>query len=229
MPLPKHIAIIPDGNRRWAKKRNLPAWEGHRAGFTQAKKLIQKAWSMGIVALTLWAFSTDNWKREIDEVSYLMRLYERMIDEYLQEAMKRKSRIIHLGRKDRINKTLCKKIINAEEKTAHFTGHTLCIALDYGGRDEMMRAINEVQSQKLKVKSINEAMLHQLLDTRNVPYPDVDLVIRTSGEKRTSGLMIWQAAYAEYYFSDAYFPDFSPRDLEDAIEEYQRRHRRFGK
>lgn len=226
-----HLAIIPDGNRRWAKERGLPTFYGHKKGFNQSIDLSKKARELGIKILTFWAFSTENWKRTEEEINYLMNLYEQMIDKNLEIALKEKIRIIHLGRKDRIKKKLKEKIIFAEEKTKNFNKYYLTIALDYGGQDEIIRAINNLNSQNLNRKTFNldENTFNQFLDTRNLPYPEPDLIIRTGGEMRTSGFMIWQAAYSEWIFYPKYFPDFTSDDLEKCINEYTKRERRFGK
>lgn len=227
--LPNHVAIIPDGNRRWAKEHGLPSLEGHRRGFDVAVKIGKKIRSLGVHTMTMWAFSTENWNRSKEEVSYLMKMYETFIEKNLKEAMKEKIRIIHLGRKDRISKKLLKKIQNSEEKTKDFKNYILNIALDYGGQDEIIRAIMKIPNSKLQIPNLNEENFGQFLDTANQPYPNPDLIIRTSGEQRTSGLMIWQAAYAEYIFLQKHFPDLNDKDIEEAIEEYSLRQRRFGK
>jgi len=224
-----HLAIIPDGNRRWAKERNLPTFYGHKRGLDQSIKLARKARDLGIKVLTFWAFSTENWQRSKEEVDYLMRLYKIMIDRTIREAMKEKIRILHLGRKDRLEKSLLKKIIEAEEKTKTFNRYFLAIALDYGGQDEILRAIKRIREEKVDVNDLNIEIFNQFLDSRDLPYPFPDLVIRTSGEIRTSGFMIWQAAYSEWIFSPKYFPDFTPDDLQECIQEYKNRQRRFGK
>jgi len=226
--LPKHIAIIPDGNRRWAKEKGLPTFEGHKKGFNQAIEIGKKARELGIKVLTLWAFSSENWKRTKEEISYLMDLYYQMIEINIQNALKEKIRIIHLGRKDRISNKLRLKIMEAEEKTKNFDKYYLAIALDYGGRDEIIRTINKINQSKTSIKNFSEEKINQFLDTKDLPYPFPDLVIRTSGEIRTSGFMIWQAAYSEWIFYPKYFPDFTLFDLEKCIEEYKKRKRRFG-
>lgn len=226
---PKHVAIIPDGNRRWSKERGLFTFQGHKKGFEQAFEITQKARDLGIKVLTLWAFSTDNWKRQKKEIEYLMRLYSQMVDKYLKDALKNEVRIIHLGRKDRINENLKKKVIEAEEKTSKFSRHYLCIALDYGGRDEIVRAINKMKKEKGKRKNFIFDSLEKYLDTKDLPYPDVDLVIRTSGETRTSGFMLWQTALSEYIFYPKHFPDFAVSEFEKCIKEFENRKRRFGK
>ena len=227
--VPNHLAIIPDGNRRWAKAHKKPTFEGHRVGFNTAVKIGRKVRSLGINTLTLWAFSTENWNREAGEVHYLMKLYEVFIEKNLKEAVKEEIRIIHLGRKDRIPKGLLAKINHSEEKTKHFKKYILNIALDYGGRDEVIRAIKKNSNDKFLISNLSEDNFNKFLDTKDQPYPNPDLIIRTSGEQRTSGLMIWQAAYAEYVFFDKHFPDLTEEDIDFAIKEYSRRQRRFGK
>lgn len=227
--IPNHIAIIPDGNRRWAKEHKLPSLEGHRRGFDVAIKIGRKIRSMGVNTMTMWAFSTENWNRSKEEVLYLMTMYEKFIEKNLKEAMREKIRIIHLGRKDRISKKLLEIIQNSEEKTKNFNNYILNIALDYGGRDEIIRTIKKISNNELLIANLSEENFNEFLDTANQTYPNPDLIIRTSGEQRTSGLMIWQAAYAEYIFLNKHFPDVNDQDIEQAVEEYSRRQRRFGK
>ena len=223
----KHVAIIPDGNRRWARNRGLPTIEGHRRGFNRAKELTEKARELGIEILTLWAFSTENWKRSKDEVGYLMKIYERWIDDYLKEAIVDKVRLIHIGRKDRISKKLLEKIQNAEDQTKTFRNNTLVLALDYGGQDEILRGVQQLLKDNPKTENIDESLLSSYLDTKNIPNPD--LIIRTSGEKRLSGFLLWGSAYAEFAFVDECFPDFTPELFEKCIDDYRKRLRRFGK
>ncbi len=223
---PHHVALIPDGNRRWAKKKGLPTFEGHRRGFQQVKKLSKKVRELGITVFTVWAFSTENWNRAKEEVNYLMKIYEQWIDENLKEAIKDNVRIIHIGRKDRIPELLRGKLQNAEDKTQKLRKHYFVIALDYGGHDEILRAVEK--GKKIESK-ISEEQFETLLDTRDIPYPNPDLIIRTSGEQRSSGFMPWQSAYAEYLFVKKHLPDFTPEDFKKCIDEYLRRKRRFGK
>jgi len=225
--IPNHVAIIPDGNRRWAKEHGLPSFEGHRKGFDVAVKIGKKIRSLGVHTMTMWAFSTENWNRSKEEVAYLMKMYETFIERNLKQALKEKIRIIHLGRKDRISKKLLEKIQDSEEKTKNFKNYILNIALDYGGQDEVIRGIKKISRQNINNLTIEQ--FNNYLDTANQPYPNPDLIIRTSGEQRTSGLMIWQAAYAEYIFLQKHFPDVNDKDIENAIEEYSRRQRRYGK
>jgi len=222
--IPNHVAIIPDGNRRWARERGLPTFEGHRKGFSIMKNIAKKAREIGIKVLTIWAFSTENWNRSKEEIVYLMDIYESWVDEHLKTALKDKVRIIHLGRKDRIKKSLADKLADAEEKTRDFNKFYLCIALDYGGKDEIVRAINKIKNNK----NMSEKGFEKFLDTYDLPYPNPDLIIRTSGEYRTSGFMIWQASYAELIILDKHLPDFTEDDFEESIKKYSKRNRRFG-
>jgi len=223
---PFHIAIIPDGNRRWARERNLPTLEGHRRGFDVANELIHTGHKLGVSIMTIWAFSTENWRRTTDEVGYLMRLYERMIERNLKEAHQEQTRIIHLGRKDRLADSLLKKILKAEEETTPYTKHYLCVGIDYGGEDEILRAI---QKESQKPGEWTHEKLFRSLDTAALPQQQIDLIIRTSGEQRTSGFMPLQSTYSEYHFSTLLFPDFSSDEFTKVIEGYSSRNRRFGK
>ncbi|KKR24737.1 MAG: Isoprenyl transferase [Candidatus Levybacteria bacterium GW2011_GWB1_39_7] len=227
--IPNHLAIIPDGNRRWAKEKNLPTFDGHRKGFDAAVEITRYARKLGIHTFTLWAFSTENWKRTKEEVGYLMRLYAEMIDRYLKEAIEDEVRIIHLGRADRVPDYLLKKIRNAEEKTKEFQRNILNLAFDYGGRDEILRAIKAADESDFNFNELNEENFANFLDTAGQPHPSPDLIIRTSGELRTSGLLMWQGAYSELIFLNKYFPDIKTEDIDLAVEEYSRRQRRFGK
>lgn len=221
--LPKHVAIILDGNRRWARRRGLPAFEGHRHGAMAVDKLVDKARQMGIKCLSTWAFSTENWKRSEDEVRNLFLLMENMAKKYIKKCGEEGIRFVHIGRKDRIPETLRNLILEAEEKTKEFNEFILVLAIDYGGHNELIRAINKVSDQKLELTSEN---IEKNLDTAILPQ--IDYIIRTGGEKRLSGFMSWQCAYAELYFTDTFFPAFSPKKFEEAIEEFSRRERRFG-
>ncbi|MFH1827123.1 MAG: polyprenyl diphosphate synthase [bacterium] len=222
--VPKHLVIIPDGNRRWAKEKGLPSFEGHRRGFNIMKDVAKKARDLGIKILTVWAFSNENWNRTKEEIECLMDIYESWVDMHLEEALKDEVRIIHLGNKTKIRKSLLEKLNNAENKTKHFDKFYLCIALDYGGREEIIRVFNSIKS----TKNISEKSFESHLDTKDIPFPNPDFVIRTSGEQRSSGFMIWQSAYSEYMFVKKYFPDFTVNDLEECIKEYEKRKRRFG-
>ena len=227
--LPIHVAIIPDGNRRWAKEHNLPTFEGHRRGYNVANKIAKHAHKMGIPILTYWAFSTENWLRIKEEVGYLMKLFEKGINQHLKEALVDQVRIIHIGRKDHISSSLRTKIEEAEKKTAHFNKYFLVIALDYGGRDEIERAIKKLSIFNNQSSIKDKQNMNNYLDTKDLPQQEPDLIIRTGGEKRTSGFMLWQSEYSEYEFVDKLFPDFTIDDFEKAIKDYQERKRRFGK
>lgn len=226
--VPNHMVIIPDGNRRWARARGLPTLQGHKKGFDMAVILCRQARKWGIHTLTLWGFSTENWDRTPKEIDYLMKLYDRMIDKFLKEAMEDKVKIVHLGRKDRLPSFLLKKIKEAEEKTKDFKNYILNIALDYGGHDDILRAVQKMIEDSVPAVKVDKKLMESYLDTKNQPYPYVDLMIRTSGEQRTSGMLLWQAAYAEFYFENDHFPDFTPEKLKEAVLDYSRRRRRFG-
>ena len=238
--VPNHLAIIPDGNRRWAREKGLPTLEGHSRGFKVGIKIARTCRNFGIHTLTFWAFSTENWKRTKKEVFYLMKLYHQFLDEYLREAKKDEVRIIHLGRKDRIGKNLLEKIKKAEEETKNNQKHIFNLALDYGGHDEIIRAIEKWRSNsktpclpagraKLQNSKLTKEEFEKYLDTAGQPYPCPDLMIRASGELRTSGFLLWQSAYTEFYFEKDYFPDFTPKHIKKAVLSYSDRQRRFGR
>ncbi|MBU0572528.1 di-trans,poly-cis-decaprenylcistransferase [Patescibacteria group bacterium] len=226
--VPDHIAIIPDGNRRWARARGLHTFQGHKKGFDGTIELARAARSWGVHTVTLWGFSTENWDRTKEEISYLMKLYKKLIDDYLGEAKKEKIKIVHLGRKDRLPKVLLKKIKQAEEETKDGDKYIMNIAIDYGGHDDIIRATREMINDKVEAKDVNKKLFEKYLDTKGQPYPYVDLMIRTSGEQRTSGFLLWQSEYNEFYWENDHFPDFTPEKLKEAILDYSRRRRRFG-
>nr|AKQ03481.1 undecaprenyl diphosphate synthase, undecaprenyl diphosphate synthase [uncultured Microgenomates bacterium Rifle_16ft_4_minimus_38077] len=226
--VPDHLAIIPDGNRRWARARGLHTLAGHKKGFERAVELGRAARAMGIHTATLWGFSTENWDRTKVEIHYLMKLYEKLIDEYLAEAKKDKVKIVHLGRKDRLPKVLLKKLANAEDETYKNKKYIANIAIDYGGQDDILRAVKKIIIDGVKQEDVDTQLFSRYVDTYNQPYPYVDLMIRTSGEQRTSGFLLWQSAYTEYYWENDHFPDFTPEKLKDAVLDYNRRRRRFG-
>ncbi len=241
--LPKHVAIIPDGNRRWAKERGLPPLIGHKMGMEAAGKLLKSAKELKIHTLTLWAFSTENWRRSQTEVSYLMQIFTQAVDKYLPEIKKAQARLIHLGRKDRIPAVLANKISKLEAETKNNHKHILNLAIDYGGHDEILRAVErafvDLQKKKITIKKLAKQtglyqqkypyfFFNKYFDTGDQPYPYPDLIIRTSGEQRLSGFLPWQAVYSELYFEPSHFPDFTPEKFRQAIAEYQRRKRRFG-
>lgn len=225
--IPNHVAIVMDGNRRWARSRGLETLQGHKAGFDRAVELARSSREMGVHTISLWGWSTENWDRELKEINYLMKLYSLMLKKYLKESMNEGVRIIHLGRKDRLPKSLIAEIADAEMKTVHFTKHILNICLDAGGRDDIVRAVNKYMTSG-DTRPMDEKIMMEYLDTANQPYPYVDLFIRTSGEQRTSGFMLWQAAYAEDYWELDHLPDFTPEKFREAVIDYSRRRRRFG-
>lgn len=231
MNIPNHVAIILDGNRRWAKKNGLPVIEGHKKGAEAVLKLIKKGKELGIRIGSFWAFSTENWDRSEIEIRGLMILFKHFINRYADSIIKNKVRFVHIGRKDHLPKDIVRKIMYLEGKTNTFTEYYFVLALDYGGRDEILRAIQKIQSRlnRDEIRKLTEENFKQFLDTKDLPYPYPDLVIRTGGEMRTSGFMSWQIAYSELLFSPKYLPDFTPKDLGLAINEYSKRQRRFGK
>lgn len=226
--IPDHIAIVMDGNRRWARAHGRATIEGHKAGYEAIRKLIDQARSWGVHTLTLWAFSTENWERSPQETENIMHLARLGLREVEKEASKKDIRFVHIGRKDRLPDDVVKKIINLESKTRGHKTYVLNLALDYGGRDEIIRAVKRLVADNISPEKIDEKLFASYLDTGDQPYPYVDLFIRPSGEQRTSGLMPWQTTYAEYYWEPDYLPDFTPEKLRNAILDYSRRRRRFG-
>ncbi len=224
--IPKHIAIIPDGNRRWAKQKGLDELEGHkRAGsYENIKSLLNEAKKLGAVYFTLWVFSTENWKRSKREVDELFKIIIELLERIESDLVKDKIRFRHIGRRDRLPKKLIEIIERLEEITKDFSSFNLQICLDYGGRDEIVRAINK--AIKSGTSEVLEEELANYLDS--VGIPDPDLIIRTSGEYRMSGFMPFQSAYSEFYFTDVHFPDFGPAQLKEAVESFKNRKRRFG-
>jgi undecaprenyl diphosphate synthase len=224
---PQHVAIIMDGNGRWAKKRHLPRLVGHNAGSENIRPVVKIFADYGVKYLTLYMFSTENWSRPKAEVTGLLSLLGRKIDQVTQAFHQENIRLIHLGRLDRISRKLREKVKAAVELTKNNTGLTLCLAFDYGGRDEIVQATKRIAEAGIPGNSIDESMLAQYLYSPNIPDPD--LVIRTAGESRLSNFLIWQSAYSEFYFTPVLWPDFGLKDVEEALSEYKRRQRRFGK
>lgn len=228
--LPKHIAIIMDGNRRWARQRNLPVKLGHKEGAETLKKVVRYANKRGIKYITVYAFSTENWKREKEEVDSLMSLLEYYLDQFSKEADTENIVIKVLGRRKELSEKLLKKIDEVVEGTKNNTGIVFSIALNYGGRDELTTAIKTIaedaKNNKLNIDEIDEKLISEYLYTKNMPDPD--LMIRTSGELRTSNFLPWQLVYSEFLFLDKLWPDFSEDDLENAIQIFSKRNRKFG-
>jgi undecaprenyl diphosphate synthase len=230
-PLPRHVAVIMDGNGRWAKKRGLPRVAGHREGVTSVRNVVRAAGEIGIEFLTLYAFSSENWNRPSHEVATLMSLLERSIDRELPELMARNVRFKVIGRPNRVPPSVSQRIEHVVAQTAANTGLTLLMAFNYGGRDELVDAFrtlaDEVRAGALRPEDIDEARVSRVLYTAGTPDPD--LLIRTSGEMRVSNFLLWQIAYTELWMTPTLWPDFGARELYLAVADFQRRERRFGR
>ncbi len=226
--VPNHIAIILDGNRRWARAKGLPTLEGHRAGFEAGLKIAKASRAWGVNTFTVWGFSTENWDRSQTEISYLQKLFRKMVDVIKKEAKKDDIRFVHLGRKDRLPKDLTGYIREVEEETKNNKSHVFNVALDYGGHDEILRATKKIIEAGIMSDKLDEKTFASYLDTGDQPYPYVDLFLRTSGEQRTSGFLPWQLNYAEYYWELDHLPDMTPGKLKNIILDFSRRRRRFG-
>ena len=231
MRIPAHIAIIMDGNGRWAEARNLPKIMGHRQGVESVKNIVKACLKMDVKHLTLYAFSTENWKRPDYEVKALFQLLENFIDKEFELFHKENIRFRVIGERQKIQKHVLAKIEGLEKDTEHYTSLTVNIALSYGARQEILNAVKnlaeEVSAGMLKAKDIDEKIFSERLYTAG--QPDPDLLIRTSGEMRVSNFLLWQISYAELYVTQKFWPDFGEEDLKDAIEEYNKRDRRFGR
>ena len=227
---PEHIAIIMDGNRRWAKKRMLPIKMGHREGAKTLEKMVRYANKIGVKYFTVYAFSTENWKRSEEEVTALMDLLKNYLDDYSKRADSENIKVKIWGDITALRKDLQKSIIDCEERTKLNTGVNFNICLNYGGRDEMVKATRKiaekVKSGELAIDEITEETISQNLYSNGIPDPD--LMIRTSGELRTSGFLLWQLSYTEFIFLDKLWPDFNEKDLDECIEIYKKRNRKFG-
>lgn len=224
--VPQHVVIIPDGNRRWAKKHGLEPIDGHKKGLDSAMQVVRGSRNLGVKVLTLWGFSTENWQRSKREVGYLMRIYTVFFKKHLQELVREEVRFKWLGRRDRVPAKLREVLEKVEKATAKNNKYFLNICIDYGGHDEIVRAVKKVLKRGVKASQLTEEMITKNLDTAGVPDPD--LLIRTSGEKRTSGILPWQTAYTELFFSKLFFPDFSMVELKRALADYSQRQRRYG-
>ena len=228
--IPQHVAIIMDGNGRWAKKRLMPRNFGHKEGAKVVEQICEDAHELGIKYLKVYAFSTENWKRSVEEVTGIMNLLRRYLVDCIERASKNDMRVRVIGDRTALDTDIVEKINELEEKTKQYTGLNFTIALNYGGRDEIRRAtvklVRDVKEGKLSEDEIDENIISSYLDTADMPDPD--LMIRTSGEQRLSNYLIWQLAYAEYYYTDVLWPDFTIEDLKAAIRYYNGRERRFG-
>ena len=226
----RHVAIIMDGNGRWATNRGWPRLVGHRKGAERVKEIVRSAPDLGIKWLTIYAFSTENWKRSTEEVLGLMRIFARYIEREADRLAAEGVRMRFIGDRSRLDPKLQRLMAGIEARTAGFTRLNLTVAINYGGRDEILRALKQIAQDvtagKIAADAIDEAMLSARLDTHDLPDPD--LVIRTSGETRTSNFLPWQAAYAEYEFTQTLWPDFTPAELDEILSRFGNRERRFG-
>ena len=230
MNIPNHVAIILDGNGRWAKSKGMPRNYGHVRGAQNLEVICEDAYNMGIRYLTVYLFSTENWNRPDNEVQALMKLLESYLKTCIKTADKNNMRVRVIGEIGRLSEVFQQRIKELEKSSAANTGLNLTIAINYGSRDEMIRAmrhmISDVKAGNLKEEAIDEKVFSSYLDTRDLPDPD--LLIRTSGEQRLSNYLLWQLAYSEFYFTDVPWPDFHKKELELAVEAYNSRDRRFG-
>lgn len=224
--IPQHIAIIMDGNGRWASARGLPRLAGHRAGTENLRTIIEASVEFGVEYLTIFAFSTENWKRPKKEIQGLMRIFKNMLDRELQSLHENGVRLHHLGRLERIEPQLQEKVLEAIELTENNQRLVLNVAFNYGGRDEIIQAVKQLIEEGHEPEEIDAELFSRYLFTANSPDPD--LIIRTSGEFRCSNFLIWQGAYAEWYFTPTYWPDFGREEYLEAIQAYSERDRRFG-
>lgn len=224
--VPRHVAIIMDGNGRWAKARGLPRLEGHRAGTENLRRIIRASAELGIQYLTFYAFSTENWSRPKAEVTGLMRILAEVIDKEIRELHEEGARLIHIGHLDGLPKSLQKKVRGAIELTRDNQRITIILAFNYGGRDEIITAIKNILKDQVNPEDVDADLVSSYMFTKGIPDPD--LVIRTSGEQRISNFLTWQSIYSEWYFPEVYWPDFDESELRKAIEAYASRERRYG-
>lgn len=228
--LPKHIAIIMDGNRRWAKQKGMPSSFGHKEGAKTLEKIVRYANKIGVKHITVYAFSTENWRRTEEEVSTLMGLFQSYLDDYSKRADSENIKVNIIGNKTGLSEKMKDSIKKCIERTKDNTGIIFNIALNYGGRDELLHAIksiaNQVKENQIEIEQITEKTISDNLYTKD--QPDPDLLIRTSGEIRLSNFLPWQLVYSEFLFIEKYWPDFNEQDLDEAIKVYQHRNRKFG-
>lgn len=224
--IPLHVAIIMDGNGRWAISRGLPRLAGHRAGTENLRRIIRASVEFGVKYLTIYAFSTENWGRPPEEVSGLMRILEDVIDKELEELHKEGVQLRHIGRLQRLDPKIQAKVLKAIELTKENNQLVLNVAFNYGGRDEIVNAIQHMIENGVSASEVNDELVSRYMYTAGVPDPD--LIIRTSGELRVSNFLIWQAAYSEWYITPTYWPDFNKEEYHRALEAFAQRDRRFG-
>ncbi len=228
--VPEHVAIIMDGNGRWAKKRMMPRTYGHSEGAKTIERTCRDAYDIGIKYLTVYAFSTENWKRSVEEVSTIMNIFRNYLVDSIERSNNDNMRVRVIGKRDGLPEDIIVKIDNLEKATKENTGLQFTVAINYGGRDELTRAIRSITeaalNHEITPEDIDEELVNSYLDTSVLPDPD--LLIRTSGELRTSNFLPWQLAYAEFYFTDVLWPDFNKEELINAVKYYNGRQRRFG-
>jgi undecaprenyl diphosphate synthase len=224
--VPVHLGIILDGNRRWARSQNLPTLEGHKKGYERLKDIAKYAFEQGVAYVSAYVFSTENWNRSQEEVDYLMSLLLWVARNELKELNKRDIKVQFLGEKEKLSPKVIKAIENVEAKTAHNTGGTLLLCLNYGGKQEIATAVTNVLRKQPGITTITPELIEQNLYQPEVP--SVDLVIRTSGEQRISNFMLWRVAYSEFYFAKTPWPAFTTQELQAALDDYAQRQRRFG-
>ncbi len=228
--IPRHIAIIPDGNGRWAKKKGMPRNYGHKVGAEVYRKITEYASGIGLKYMSFYAFSTENWRRSKDEVGGLMKLLGYYLDLTREDLDRLHLKLVFSGRRDELGETFLAKIDDVVDYTSHNDGLVCNIALNYGGRDELVHAVRRI-AQSVKDGSVDVSDIDEQMISGNLFHPEIpdpDMIIRTSGEERTSNFLMWEGAYSELYFTDVLWPDFKPADLEKAIDEFNRRNRRFG-
>ena len=224
--VPRHVAIIMDGNGRWAKARGLPRLAGHRAGTENLRPILEASAEFGVESLTIWAFSTENWRRPETEVKGLLRILERMIQRELRELHKQGVQLRHIGRMERLPRRLQKQVQDAVDLTKDNDRIILNVAFDYGGRAEIVHAVQQIIRAGIPADEVNEELLSSYMYTAG--QPDPDLIIRTGGELRTSGFMLWQSVYTEYYITPTFWPDFGREELYKALVVFGQRDRRYG-
>ncbi len=224
---PRHVAFIMDGNGRWAQDRGLPRIEGHREGVERIRVVLQTLSASGVEFVTVYAFSTENWGRPQDEVEGLMNLFSAVVEEQTRELHEQNVRIVHVGKTANLDPELRGAVQNAQKLTAGNSGITLNVAFDYGGRDEILQAVRRIIRDGLDPDCLDEETFRRYLFTAHSPDPD--LIIRTGGEQRISNFLLWQSAYSEYYHTPTLWPDLQPAELEQALEAFRARQRRYGK
>ena len=231
LKIPQHVAVILDGNGRWAKQRHMPRTYGHKVGSKVVEDMLTVVDDLGVKYFTVYAFSTENWKRSTEEVSTLMTILRTYLKDCVKKSMKNNVRCRVIGRREELSADIIESIENLEQKTKNNTGLQFTIAINYGGRDEITRAVRKlatkVSNHELAPEDITEEMISENLYTKNIPDPD--LLIRTGGEKRISNYLLWQIAYSEILVTDEYWPEFGRDSLAEAVEEFKNRQRRFGK